>query len=295
MNETGGFLTILTPTYNRAGMLPRLYESLLAQTSPGFDWLVVDDGSDDGTQVLVEGWCAEGKLPIRYLRRENGGKHRALNTGIQQVDAPLTFIVDSDDTLLPGAVATVAAMFDRYGLRADLCGYSFLRVSPNGASLAAKPLPEGDTIATFAKVRMHDNNPGDMAEVWFTHELREHPFLEFPGEKFYSESGVWLRISGEKKVVFTNTPIYICEYYADGLTRNRTKTQKASPRGVLDVSLLLMGRPCGLRWNVRGALRYCVFAHMLGMSLPRMARQSGRPLLVWLCALPSVLLRRRWK
>lgn len=97
-------LTILTPTYNRGYILNRLYESLLNQTDNDFEWLIVDDGSTDDTLNIVESFKKENKLKIRYIRQENGGKHRALNVGICTIESDWTFIVDSDDYLLPEAV-----------------------------------------------------------------------------------------------------------------------------------------------------------------------------------------------
>ena len=60
-------LTVFTPTYNRAHTLPRTYESLLRQTCKDFEWLVIDDGSTDGTAGLVRGWIEENRIPIRYI------------------------------------------------------------------------------------------------------------------------------------------------------------------------------------------------------------------------------------
>lgn len=288
------WLTILTPTYNRADRLPLLYESLLQQEDGGFDWLIVDDGSTDATPALVADWQAKGRLPIRYIRRENGGKHRALNTGIQEVRAPLTFIVDSDDALLPNAIHEVSALYRRYGLQKDLCGYSFLTVDKSGQSLAQKALPERELIGRFDHVRFKGNNSGDMKEIWFTDVLRQYPFPEFPGEKFYSEAGVWLRMSGPLRVVFTDIPIYQAEYYADGLTKNRRKSQLSSPLGVMDCSRMMMRRECGLYWNLRAGLLYCVFGRIIGMSAAAMVKASGRPLLTLLCLLPAIPLKKRW-
>ena len=70
-------ITILTPTYNRAAYLPKLYQSLTEQTNRDFLWMVIDDGSTDDTGSLVEGWQQEKAIPIVYERQENGGKHRA--------------------------------------------------------------------------------------------------------------------------------------------------------------------------------------------------------------------------
>ena len=92
-------LTILTPTYNRAGMLPQLYNSLKKQACKDFEWVIVDDGSTDNTQEVVKAWLLGSDFPIRYFYKENGGKHTALNYAVQKIESELTFIVDSDDTL----------------------------------------------------------------------------------------------------------------------------------------------------------------------------------------------------
>lgn len=72
-------LTIFTPTYNRGYILGNAYESLKKQTNKDFIWLIVDDGSTDNTEDIVEKWIEENTIEIRYIKKENGGKHTAYN------------------------------------------------------------------------------------------------------------------------------------------------------------------------------------------------------------------------
>ena len=85
-------ITILTPTYNRAGTLPKLFGSLQGQTSKDFEWIVIDDGSKDNTTELVKEFAekAEGFL-VTYLKQHNSGKHVALNNGISKAQGELIF------------------------------------------------------------------------------------------------------------------------------------------------------------------------------------------------------------
>ncbi len=69
----------LTPAYNRAATLHRPYALLRAQTMRDFEWLIVDDGSEDGTRSLVEAWQKEAKFPIRYRYQSNAGKPGGLS------------------------------------------------------------------------------------------------------------------------------------------------------------------------------------------------------------------------
>ena len=97
-------LTVFTPAFNRAHTLVRTYESLCRQTCQDFCWLVVDDGSTDNTRQLVEGWIEEGRIPVRYIYKENGGLHTAYNTAYANIDTELNMCVDSDDFLPDDAV-----------------------------------------------------------------------------------------------------------------------------------------------------------------------------------------------
>ena len=107
-------ITVITPTYNRGDMLERLYRSLLGQTAKDFCWLVVDDGSGDGTEALVKRWSEENKIKICYQKQKNGGKHRALNAGIRRIESPLTFIVDSDDYLPEDSIRIILEYHNKF-------------------------------------------------------------------------------------------------------------------------------------------------------------------------------------
>lgn len=87
-------------------------------------------------------------FPIRYIYKENGGKHTALNVGVQQIISELTFIVDSDDALVPNAMETVLEYHKKYGLQDRLCGYSFLRQYPDGKINGKRFVPD-EKIGTY--------------------------------------------------------------------------------------------------------------------------------------------------
>lgn len=97
------YITILTPVYNRAALLPRLFESLLCQSFKDFEWIAVDDGSTDNTrEVLADLKRRSGDaFHMSCLYKENGGKHMAINMGVARARGDLFFIVDSDDTPQP--------------------------------------------------------------------------------------------------------------------------------------------------------------------------------------------------
>ena len=105
-------VTIITPTYNRAGLLKKLYDSLEKQTKKDFVWLIVDDGSIDNTKEIVREISDCATFNIQYIYKENGGKHTALNLGIKTIQTELAMIVDSDDQLLSNAVEDIITARD---------------------------------------------------------------------------------------------------------------------------------------------------------------------------------------
>ena len=106
-------ITIFTPTYNRDYIIINLYKSLLIQTLKDFEWLIIDDGSTDNTELLVSSFIKDNKINIRYIKQQNGGKHRAINKALEEAKGELFFIVDSDDQLVDNAIERILYYFDQ--------------------------------------------------------------------------------------------------------------------------------------------------------------------------------------
>jgi glycosyltransferase involved in cell wall biosynthesis len=92
--EPGPWVSVIIPTCNRAEFLGKAVASVLAQTYPYFELLVIDDGSEDETAELL----ASFKPPVRYIRQENRGPAAARNLGIREARHDLLAFLDSDDT-----------------------------------------------------------------------------------------------------------------------------------------------------------------------------------------------------
>ena len=91
-------ITIVTPSYNRAHTLTRVYDSLKNQIFKDFKWIIMDDGSTDNTKELVESFQEENLLKIEYFWNENQHKFVTVFEGIKKVTSKYFMIVDSDDS-----------------------------------------------------------------------------------------------------------------------------------------------------------------------------------------------------
>lgn len=93
-------VSIIVPTFNRAHYLPECLDSLVTQTVPPLEIIVVDDGSEDGTKEVVTRYGP----PVRYVHKENGGKPSAVNLALKQCRGDLIWLFDDDDVALPDAI-----------------------------------------------------------------------------------------------------------------------------------------------------------------------------------------------
>lgn len=288
-------ITVLTPTFNRGGRLQSLWDSLQKQTVKDFEWLVVDDGSTDGTKDLITQLQEKSDFPIRYIYKNNGGKHTALNVGIQTICSELIFIVDSDDCVTDDAVESILKIHKKYRSQNNICGYAFLRAFPDG-KVNGKKFDVDEKIGSYIDVRVNGDDTGaDKAEVFKTHCLKEFPFPEYPNEKFLGEDLVWVRMARKYEMVHINKAIYVGNYLEDGLTNNRRKHNIASPIGCMHRAEEFMEPDLKTRYRIKGGLQYIVYGRFAGVKVVDLIRKSRHKVLATVCTPGGLFLYSRWR
>jgi glycosyltransferase involved in cell wall biosynthesis len=223
-------LTVFTPAYNRAYTLHLCYESLKRQTCKNFVWLIVDDGSSDGTGALVEGWISEGLVPIRYHYQENQGMHGAHNTAYELIDTELNVCIDSDDYITDEAVEIITTFWSQHGSK-RYAGIVGLDAAPNG-KLIGTMMPRSLKEATHADLYGKHRVKGDKKLVYRSDLTRSTPpYPVFPGEKYCPLSYKYLLIDQECPLLIVNAVLCIVEYMPDGSSMNIINQYRKNPRG----------------------------------------------------------------
>ena len=253
-------LTVFTPTYNRAHTLGRLYESLCAQTCRDFEWLVVDDGSTDGTRALVEGFAAEGQIPVRYVYKENGGLYTGYNTAYAVIDTELNVCIDSDDAMPSDAVEIILRTWrergsDRYA------GVIGLDVYMDSGEPIGGPFPddleECYLLDLFTK-RIHR---GDTKQAMRTDLMKQvAPMIGFPGEKNFNPIYMLLQVCDDFPLLVVNRALCIVEYQQeDSMSRHIFRQYIDSPRSFAKLRRLEMHLKHSTPLNrLRSMLHYAV-------------------------------------
>lgn len=288
-------ITVLTATYNRAELLKGLFDSLLAQKSKEFVWIIVDDGSADNTNEIIEQMMSKADFQIKFYKKSNGGKHTALNFAYRFIQTPLTFIVDSDDTLTPDAISTIQKVYKKYKDETDLCGFSFLRGKPDGGYLSSSGVPLDGMKESYVECRINRGIGGDMAEVWYTDCLKEYPFPEFTSEKFLGEDLIWVKMSEKYKMRFFNRVIYISEYREDGLTNNRRRHNIKSPNGCVARAEAFLNSNSHLRTKIKAGLQYQIYGRFANRSDKDLYFHTNHKWLYVVCFLPAHIIYLKWK
>ena len=265
--------TVFTPTYNRAHLLPRLYESLKAQTFQDFEWIIVDDGSTDGTEEVAKSFFPPlGGMEGGFIRQPNGGKHRAINRGVQEAQGELFFIADSDDYLPEDSLAKVTEKYEKIKNDKSIGGICGLDMTPQG-DVIGSGLPCEEIICSSLDLRVKYHVTGDLKEIFFTHVMREFPFPEFEGERFCPEALVWNRIAQKYKLLFFNEPIYIAEYQPEGITAGIVRARMNSPVASVTTYQEFNSYNISIKEKIKAAINYWRFRACVakGKSVPNLS------------------------
>ncbi len=217
------FFTVFTPTYNRAHTIERTYRSLMAQTDRDFEWLVVDDGSTDGTEELVAGWLQASPFPIRYFRLSHAGKHIAHNFAVGEARGQFTISLDSDDELKPDALEIFRTLWTDVpeAERRRFSGICCLAEDQHG-NLVGNLFPASPLDTTELMLRGRLKVTGDKLFCRRTEVLRE--FL-FPDVQltYVPESFIALRMDRRYMVRYVNL-IVLRYWVAHGLGQITSST-----------------------------------------------------------------------
>ncbi len=145
-------VTIITPTYNRASFLRETILSVLSQSYPNIEYIVLDGNSSDNTKEVVD----EFKNKIIFDSHKNRGEQYAVNKGFKMAKGDIVGVINSDDPILPGAIKEIVKTFQEnpkiVGTYSD-----WIKINEKGREIEKMILPDYDLIYML---KMHNMTPG---------------------------------------------------------------------------------------------------------------------------------------
>ena len=281
-------LTIFTSTYNRAHTLSRTYRSLCCQTSHDFSWLIVDDGSTDGTEELVREWQKENIIPIDYIYNENGGLYTGYNVAYERIQTELSVCIDSDDYMPEDAVEKILNCWQKRGSE-HYAGIVGLDYTPEGTPIGGR-FPVKLKEVYFPELGWKYHHYGDIKPVLRTDLMKQvSPQEGFLGEKNFNPIYMILQVVDRYPLLVLNENLCFVEYQdRDSMSRGIYKQYVNSPRSFAKLRCLEMTLQ-----HTPFRRKFTVAAHYVASCLlakePFLLWQSPRKMLT-LAAIPLGLL-----
>ncbi|WP_181566248.1 glycosyltransferase family A protein [Helicobacter monodelphidis] len=268
------FFTFITPTFNRVDKIHRVFESLCQQTLRSFEWIVIDDGSKDGTKEQIKAYQQEADFEIHYYYKENEGKTSALALGIPMAKGELIIIADSDDCF----VAETVEKFSEAWLKLtedeqEKCnGILALCVTQNGQNIGEDYRNEGyynpiDFAFGGEIERVGENWIASNATI-----LKKHWVLN-DAEKmlgFIPESHFWNKIvMSEKPIAYRINQRLRIFYVNENEPSLSVGIRKKAPKGLHFDAHYFITHYTDLLWKypkpyLKHLLKYALFTQYLG-------------------------------
>ena len=284
-------LTVFTPTYNRKHTILRTYESLCRQTLNDCDWLIIDDGSSDGTKAWVEslgeklvdsgtrfdwmGRLIDGedknhfviqteKFAIEYVYKSNGGLYTGYNVAYTTIQTELCVCIDSDDYMPEEAVEKIIRKWETRPADKEYCGivgldYNVVDGLPIGGKFSS-----GLNEAFFQEI----HHVGDTKQVMRIDLMRKvAPQIGFKGERDFNPFYMLVQVMDKYPILVYNENLCWVEYQigTDSMSQDIWKQYIRSPHSYVKYRIMAMQLSHGnTLWNkFRTCVHYvsaCIFA-----------------------------------
>lgn len=258
-------LTVFTPSYNRANMLPVAYEALKRQTCNDFLWMIIDDGSTDNTEEVVKKWMSvENQFEIRYYKKENEGLHSGYNEAIKNADTELMICIDSDDYMPQNAVEIILNTWDKVKDK-NYAGIIGLDAKTNG-EIVSGFFPNPDSFNLIKNsFDEYDFKKGDVKLVVRTDLYKSvAPMPIFEGEKNFNPQLMHLKISLNYDFYPLNEVLCVVDYQEDGMTSGILRQFYNSPNSFAEYRIFQLSIPnAPKKFLLKYSIHYissCIFA-----------------------------------
>lgn len=226
-------ISVITTTYNRDKLLLRLFNALQKQTNYNFEWILIDDGSEEKYQAAISKIMESITIFKKYIfHQKNQGKHAALNLAFQHISGDVTVIVDSDDKPLPNMISEIISKWTTKRLN-DPALAAIIFEKGSDERKALQVIKDNGVRANINNYRYFNGLSGDLAETFKSSILIKYHFPVQDNEKFLSEDYIWIDIGKKYDAIFYHQIIYLTEYLPLGLTNNIHKTMWNNPKGTL--------------------------------------------------------------
>ena len=251
-------ITVFTPTWNREYTLPKVYDCLKRQTIKNFEWVIVDDGSTDGTQDMIQAWINGGgtEFPIRLITQQNSGKHVAQNRALEIAEGELFLPLDSDDTIVENALEILWREWKNIpgDERKKYSGIGVHCMDGEGNRIGT-PWPNEACVSNDLEITFKYRVIGEKWGPIRTDIMKKYKNPEVKGH-YLSESTVWYRIAKEYQKLYIDEKLRYYEIGNDSVQKKKHFADNANAESKMCSSLIYINEfwDWYRKYNIKGGI-----------------------------------------
>ncbi len=284
-------ISILTPTYNRANLLERLYRSILQNLNYGIEveWLIMDDGSTDNTKKLINKFILENQIEIQYYFQKNSGKMTAINNLVDKAKGELIVECDSDDYFISDAFKVIKEAYEKNNIKKEYYAMCFLKYDQNKNNMG--------NLFKHKKTTMFDlyfkeGEIGEKALVFFSNVRKKYKHEIVNNERFVTEARMYHKMDIDYKILCFNKPIMICEYQQNGYSKNINKEFKENPYGYYKYFEEILEKDfkgVKLKKRIYAIKHYILFSYLTKQYHSKSIKNIENKILYYMLFLPGII------
>lgn len=284
-------ISVLTPTYNRAMLLNKLYQSLVENNKYGgkIEWLIMDDGSTDDTKKVVEDWIKENQIEIKYYQQENQGKMVGINKLVPEATGDLILDCDSDDYFTKDAFQIIQEEYNKHKEEKNSYGLCFLKYDQDNHNMGNEFKKEKTTMFDLY---FKEGETGEKAIAFYRDIRKQYNHELEKSERFVTEARMYHKMDENYQMICINKPIMICEYKKDGYTQNIAKQLKENPYGYYAYFKEILQKDFkGVKFSKRlyAIKHYILFGYLTKQYESKTIKNFSNKVFYWLLFLPGIL------
>ena len=284
-------ISVLTPTYNRGNLLKRLYTSLIENSKYDveIEWLIMDDGSTDNTNEIINGFVKGNKIDIKYYVQENKGKMTAINNLMNYVTGDVIIDCDSDDYFTDDAFEIIKQEYIKHKDKKSVYGLCFLKYDQNGNNMGNQFQKEKTTMFDLY---FKEGEDGEKAIVFYSNIRKKYKHELENNERFVTEARMYHKMDEKYQMICINKPIMICEYQKDGYTNNIINQFKENPFGYYKYFQEILQKDMkgvSFRKRLYVIKHYILFSYLTKKYKGKVIKNLENKMLYYILLLPGIL------
>ena len=227
-------ITVLTPVFNRKMELKRCMDSVKEQTFRNFEYIIVNDGSTENIDDMINEFMDAVSFPVMYIKKDNGGVHTARNLGIRYARGEMLAMIDSDDELLPNTLETFISIW-RSIPNKNMFREVVARCLDQNGNLVGDPFPENiNSVSWKIRKKIRRKTKGEKYGFHVTQIMKDNPWPEPDGITFVTEDILWGKLNKSYDSYVINDPlrIYHMETEISYTNENKRVTSQYLKNGV---------------------------------------------------------------